>query len=213
MTEPENINTSPERVPVSRVQRFLPFLSFSLMALGAAGAGYYIVRITGSIRDVDTGLGAIARWMAGGMWSVSTGLILALIVGFAAIITYAAMMFSQKRSTGPSAIWLLLVGILGAAAVSVGWHTIAELVFATAYPPPDSDQFLATSKLCGYVAIGLGALTTIAGLVLTFVPMRARPGRKYGALIVMALAEFLMLCGVVYVMMQASAITKLVSGH
>jgi hypothetical protein len=203
-----------ERVPVSRVQRFLPFLSYSLMGLGGAVAGYYAIRVVAAFGDTEnTGIGQIAEWLAGGISSVTIGLALAAVVGIGAIIVTAAMIFAQKRTTAPSALMVLLMAILGMLAPILAWPVIMELLTAPMDPKMDPAQLASSSRTYGIAAILLGTLTLVAGFVLSFLPMRSSPGKKFGALVVMIVVEVLIAGAFIYLTMQARAITRMALGY
>jgi hypothetical protein len=201
-------------LPVSRIQRFLPLLSYSLMAMGGAYAGYCALAVLREFGNAEmAGIGRIASYLTGGMWSITVGLVLALIVGFVAIIVHAAMMFSQKKTASPSALLLLLMAIAGALAPVLAWPSLVELLIAPFDQHADPQKLASSTTPYAVGAIVLGCLTPLAGLVLSFIPMRSSAGRKYGGLIVLILAEVLMLAAVVYLTMQARGITRMAMGY
>lgn len=203
-----------ESAPVSRIQRFLPFFSYSLMALGGAAAGWYAMSVIGEFgKTADAGIGRIASWLAIGLWSVTTGLVLALLVGFVAIVVFAAMMFAQKRTSTPSAFWLIIVAFVGMLAPMLSWPTLMELIIAPMDPRLDPVQLASSARMYSMAAIVLGVLTPILGLALTFAPFKSMPGKKYGPVVVMILVEALMLVAFIYLKMQAGSIGRMTMGY
>src|SRR5947207_11643055 len=105
------------------------------MVLGCAAGGFYAFRVVGEFANSENaGIGRIAGYLTGGMWSITAGLVLALIVGFIAIIVYVAMMFSQRQTASPSSFWLLVVAFCGAVAPFVSWPALIALLMAPLKP-------------------------------------------------------------------------------
>src|SRR6185503_9371842 len=130
------------RLPVSRIQRFLPLLSYSLMAMSGAYAGYCALFVLKEFGNAElAGIGRIGSALAGGLSALTVGLLLAMIVGVVAIIVQTAMMFSQKKTSSPSAFLLLLMAVAGALAPVLAWPTLGELILAPL------DQHLDMQKL------------------------------------------------------------------
>ena len=203
-----------ESAPVSRIQRFLPFFSYSLMALGGAAAGWYALSVVGEFgKTADAGIGRISAWLASGLWSITTGLVLALLVGFVAIVVYAAMMFAQKRTSPPAAFWLLIVAMVGMLAPALSWPTLMELIIAPMDPHLDPVQLASSSRIYSSAAIVLGIVTPILGLALSFAPLKSAPGTKYAPLALMIVIEGLMLIALLYLRSQTLSIMQMIGGY
>jgi hypothetical protein len=208
-------STSPlgDRAPVSRIQRFLPFLSYSFMALGGAGAGFYAIKVVNAFADMEnSGIGEISRSLASGISAVTVGLLLAIAVGFVAVIVHGAMLFAQKQTTSPSLLPVFFMALLGMAAPVLAWPVIMDLITAPLDPKLDVAQLQSSTMTYGVAAIILGLLTPLVGLALTLMPMRAAPGKKFGSFVVVLIAEALMIGALIYLTMQARAITKMAMG-
>lgn len=207
-------NNTPEALPVSRLQRALPLLSYSVMALGGAAAALYALRVASGFGDIEhTGLGVIASSLAGGLWAITTGLLMAMLIGGIAIVVQLVTMFTQKQTASPSPLLVSIMAAVAAVPSVVMWPVILNLILAPMDPSTDAKTLASSTWLFGTIALVIGLLVPLAGLLLTALRLSGRPGRRWGTLALMIVVELLMLAGFVYMSMQARSITRMAFGY
>ena len=185
-------------VRVSIIERLVPTISYSIIAIaGAVAAMFLIFALQGIANSASSkGIGGVASDIAHASTALSAGFVLSLLAGFAAIVACGTMVFVKRTTASPSFLYLLVPGILSIVPAILAYPGIRMIVFAP-FEQTDFQTVSGTLYPRLYAAIILGILAVIASLVVSFIPSRSTAGRKFSPLllsIVFEIAIFIVAC-------------------
>jgi hypothetical protein len=171
----------PESSQVSILERVIPAASFGLASIsGLVGAVLTISMFTQLREAENAGMEAIAGAMAT-VNSLMLGLLgLALLVGIGELITNIVRMSSdQPRSSPPGFTYLLagLPNLVSPMLVAWSWSVIVEFLLGRGSGEPAEIGAWIAQILIVAVVAGIGSLILLP--LFSFVPFRARSGKKF----------------------------------
>lgn len=178
---------------VSIIERLVPSLGFAVTALSGVVGAFMIFRFFRLIRSAENaGYAAFFAGMVEIEFAVGVVLVIgAVLVAFGILVSIIRLFTTNTTSSPPGILFLpvALLSVIPAFAIHYAMHWMKEVLLN---PVAGGVSGIAEwVTYISYFAIGFAVVILLVLLAFSFVPFKARPGRKVSALIFLMIAEIL----------------------
>jgi len=166
---------------VSILERVIPAASFGLASIGGIVGAVLTISMFTQLREAENaGMEAIAGAMATVNFLMLGLLGLSLLIGIGALITNIVRMSSDQPRSSPPGFTYLIAGIpnlISPMLVAWSWSVIVEVMLGRSTGDATETGAWVASILILAIVAGIGALILLP--IFSFVPFRARSGKKF----------------------------------
>ena len=191
----DNVQT---RLKVSVITRLVGLLTYTIPGIGAALSSLLLINMFRVLKTYETvGIGTVIQGMKESSLPVIVSLYLAAVCGIALIIVLVVRMIVQTKTASPP-FWFFAVGGL-LSFLPAGFFWKAELLILEALSPGSSIGSGGISGVAAdinrllWMSIILAPVVFIVLVVPSVIPLKSRPGRKWGSLIAVVLIEIIII--------------------
>ena len=195
-----NVSTSPtpDRAPVSIVERLIPAISFATAAIGGAVGAMLLRSIYSRLRSGETA-GLDSLYIALARMNAVVGGILsfAAFVGLVALIIYLVRMFRAGTKASPPGFLLFVLGgfsLVPCILTGVGVYLLI-LSVAVAIPNIQPTQWIVSALVILSIVVACIMILLLGAF--SFLSMSSRSGPKYSPFILTLLIEIALITAAV----------------
>jgi biopolymer transport protein ExbD len=199
-----NADNVQPRVKVSIITRLVAGLVYTIPAIGAALGSLLLINMFRLLRANEVaGISSLMKGMNEASLPVIVSLYAAAFFGIALIIVLVVRMIVQTRTASPPFWFFVVSGLLSLVPAGFFWKSQLLVLDAISPGTPTGSGGIGgvAAEISELLLIGLvlAPVVFIVLVVLSVIPLKSRPGTKWGSLIAAVLIELMLIATAVAV--------------